>query len=78
MLFTAIRSLDNNTELIESVADALGVSAEGRALIARTDRQVAEARQLVPNPSGNPTIAFVYVRGPKLTLLAGPGSVPTA
>ncbi|HMS75950.1 hemin ABC transporter substrate-binding protein [Gordonia sp. (in: high G+C Gram-positive bacteria)] len=74
VLFTAIRSLDNNTELIESVADALGVSAEGRALIARTDRQVAEARQLVPNPSGNPTIAFVYVRGPKLTLLAGPGS----
>ncbi|MBD0021003.1 ABC transporter substrate-binding protein [Gordonia pseudamarae] len=74
VLFTAVRSLDNNNRLIQSVADALGVSAEGRALVERTDRRIAEAQKLVPDPSGNPTIAFVYVRGPKLTLLAGPGS----
>ncbi|GAB07124.1 iron complex transport system substrate-binding protein [Gordonia amarae] len=74
VVFTATRSLDTNDKLIQSVADTLGVSAEGRRLVARTDQRVAEAKKLVPNPSGNPTIAFVYVRGPKLTLLAGPGS----
>ena len=74
VVFTATRSLGTNNKLIQSVADSLGVSAEGRKLVERTDQRVATARKLVPDPSGNPTIAFVYVRGPKLTLLAGPGS----
>ena len=74
VVFTATRSLGSNNALIRSVADSLGVSAEGRTLVERTEQRVAEARKLVPDPSGNPTIAFVYVRGPKLMLLAGPGS----
>ncbi|WP_419221557.1 heme/hemin ABC transporter substrate-binding protein [Gordonia sp. CPCC 206044] len=72
--FPGTRSLDSNDDLIRSVAATLGVPREGDALVTRTDREVAAARQFVPDPSGDPTIAFVYIRGRNLILLAGPGS----
>ena len=39
-----------------------------------TDAQIEEARALVPDPSGDPTMAFLHIRGRNLLLLAGPGS----
>ncbi|WP_419232078.1 heme/hemin ABC transporter substrate-binding protein [Gordonia sp. CPCC 205515] len=72
--FSATRTLDTTPTLIRSVAAALGVHDAGEALVKRTDDEIAEAQKSVPNPSGNPTIAFVYIRGPRLVLLAGPGS----
>lgn len=74
VVFAGTRSLASNDALIRSVARTLGVDAQGEQLAARTDRQVAAAKKLVPSPSGDPTIAFVYIRGRNLILLAGPGS----
>lgn len=68
------RSVDSTPALIRSVAEALGVTEAGEALVARTEEQIDRARELIPDPSGDPTIAFVYIRGPRLLLLAGPGS----
>lgn len=72
--FSATRSLGTTPTLIRSVAAALGVPDAGEALVTRTDQQIAAAQKHVPSPSGDPTMAFVYIRGPKLVLLAGPGS----
>ncbi|MGV9712378.1 heme/hemin ABC transporter substrate-binding protein [Gordonia sp. NPDC003424] len=72
--FSATRTLDSTPTLIRSVAAALGVHDAGEALVTRTDDEIAEAKRSVPSPSGDPTIAFVYIRGPRLVLLAGPGS----
>ncbi|WP_238419113.1 hemin ABC transporter substrate-binding protein [Gordonia sp. 'Campus'] len=74
VVFPAIRNLETNDALIRSVAAALGVRDEGEKLVARTDAQISAARELVPNPSGDPTMAFLYIRGRNLLLLAGPGS----
>lgn len=72
--FTAVRNLETNDELIQSVADALGLREQGRRLVARTAEEVEVARQLVPDPSGDPVIAFIYIRGRNVLMLAGPGS----
>ncbi|UVF77662.1 heme/hemin ABC transporter substrate-binding protein [Gordonia mangrovi] len=74
VVFPGIRGLDGNDALMRSVAEALGVPEQGEQLVARTDREVAAARDLVPSPSGDPVMAFVYIRGRNLILLAGPGS----
>lgn len=73
-VFTGKRSVAGTPELIRSVAAALGVPAAGEKLIARTEKQIDDARRLVPKESGNPTIGFLYVRGEHLLLLGGPGS----
>lgn len=72
--FSSTRSLATTPTLIRAVAAALGVHDAGEALVTRTEDQITAARRSVPNPSGDPTIAFVYIRGPHLVLLAGPGS----
>ncbi|MBD0861276.1 ABC transporter substrate-binding protein [Gordonia sp. zg691] len=74
VVFPAIRDLASNDALMRRVAAALGVRDEGEKLIARTDSQVEAARELVPDLSGDPTMAFLYIRGRNLLLLAGPGS----
>ena len=73
-VFTGERSVAGNTALITDVARELGVPASGAALVARTDKQIADARRSIPTPSGDPRIGFVYIRGEHLILLAGPGS----
>lgn len=73
-VFTGKRSIAGNSALMTDVAAALGVQAAGAALVARTEKQVAEAKALIPTPSGDPTIGFLYIRGEHLILLAGPGS----
>ncbi|KAF0970674.1 hypothetical protein BPODLACK_00947 [Gordonia sp. YY1] len=74
VVFPAIRDLASNDTLMRSVAKALGVPAAGEKLVERTDTQIEAARDLVPDPSGDPTMAFLYIRGRNLLLLAGPGS----
>lgn len=73
-VLTGQRSIAGNAALITDVARALGVPDAGAKLVARTDKQVAEARAMVPKPSGDPTIGFLYIRGEHLILLAGPRS----
>ncbi|MEO9328756.1 heme/hemin ABC transporter substrate-binding protein [Gordonia aurantiaca] len=74
VVFPASRDLDSNDTLMRSVAQALGVPDAGEKLVARTNAQIDAARELVPDPSGDPTMAFLYIRGSNLLLLAGPGS----
>ncbi|MGB3699584.1 MAG: ABC transporter substrate-binding protein [Gordonia sp. (in: high G+C Gram-positive bacteria)] len=73
-VFTGHRSIAGTPALIRDVARALGVAAAGEKLVARTESQIDAARRLVPRPSGDPTIGFLYIRGEHLILLAGPGS----
>lgn len=72
--FDSTRTVASTPALITSVANALGVPSAGATLVARTDTDITAAAKRVPTPSGTPTIAFLYVRGPRLILLAGPGS----
>lgn len=72
--FSSTRTIASTDALIRSVATTLGVKPAGEQLVARTDAQVAAAKSVVPTPSGDPTIAFLYIRGPRLVLLTGPGS----
>ncbi len=72
--FPSERSVASTPGLIRSVAAALGVPAAGEKLVARTQTQIARARASVPDLPSKPTIAFLYIRGEYLLLLAGPGS----
>lgn len=74
VVFPSARNLASNDALIRSVATSLGVAPQGAALAARTDAQLAAARRLVPTPSGDPVMAFIYIRGPSILYLLGPGS----
>ncbi|WP_143965424.1 ABC transporter substrate-binding protein [Gordonia zhaorongruii] len=72
--FTSERSVAGSAKLIRDVAAALGVPVAGEKLVARTQSEIAQAKRHIPTPSGDPTIAFLYVRGEHLILLAGPRS----
>lgn len=72
--FPGERSVASSAELITAVADALGASQAGAKLAERTTREIAEARAALPDPTGDPTMAFLYIRGDRLILLAGPNS----
>lgn len=72
--FDRTRSVESTPPLIRAVAAALGVRDAGEALVRRTVSEIDTARASIPKPSGDPTIAFLYIRGPRLILLAGPGS----
>lgn len=72
--FTDTRSVGSTPALIRHVAAALGARPAGESLVARTEAQIAQAASTIPRPSGDPTMAFLYIRGPRLVLLAGPQS----
>lgn len=74
VVFTKDRTIAGTGPLITTVADALGVYKEGEALAARTTEQIAQAENLVPADARGAKMAFLYLRGPRLQLLAGPGS----
>lgn len=71
--YTSVRTLAGTPDLIRGVAAALGVREAGDDLVRRTQSEIDEAKTLVPRPSGDPTMAFLYLRG-RLQLIAGPGS----
>ncbi|WOC14483.1 heme/hemin ABC transporter substrate-binding protein [Gordonia sp. MP11Mi] len=72
--FDSERSVATTPTLIRDVAEALGVPEAGEKLIARTEQQIDEAKRSIPDPSGDPTIAFLYIRGEHLILMSGPDS----
>ncbi|WP_265521881.1 heme/hemin ABC transporter substrate-binding protein [Oerskovia flava] len=62
------RSMDNVGTIIQSVADALGVPAEGEALAERTEAEIAatvdQIAQIAPqDPEDRLRVVFLYVRG---------------
>ncbi|MGB0098810.1 MAG: ABC transporter substrate-binding protein [Nocardioides sp.] len=62
------RGLDNVSELIHGVADALGVPQQGEALAERTEQQIddvtAQIAQVAPSDEGERLrTVFLYVRG---------------
>ena len=72
--FDPTRTLAGVTTQIEAVAAALGVSDAGRALAERANTEIAAATDDAPTPDIPPKIAFLYMRGPAIKMLAGPGS----
>lgn len=72
--FTSTRTIATTPALIRDVAAALGVRQAGEQLVTRTEKEITDARAAVPNPSGNPRMAFLYIRGPRLVLMSGPQS----
>lgn len=72
--FTGERSVAGTPELLRRVAEALGARQAGEKLVQRTQAQIDAARSSLPDPTGDPTMAFLYIRGDRLILLAGPGS----
>lgn len=72
--FDPTRSLDGVTAQIDAVANALGVPDAGNRLAERTESEIASARALAPADGEPLNIAFLYMRGPAIKMLAGPGS----
>ncbi len=72
--FTDERTVAGTPALIRDVAAALGAPAAGEKLAARTQEQIDSAEAALPDPTGDPVIAFLYIRGDRLILLAGPAS----
>ncbi|MGA9869819.1 MAG: ABC transporter substrate-binding protein [Rhodococcus sp. (in: high G+C Gram-positive bacteria)] len=76
--FDPTRSMDTVSAQIEAVAAALGVPQQGARLAERTASEIAQARDRAStddDPVVQPLkIAFLYMRGPAIKMLAGPGS----
>lgn len=68
-------SIDEMYPRFERVAQALGVPASGTLLAERTREQMARVREGSLETSGDPLVAFLYLRGTAgVYLLGGPGS----
>ncbi len=68
-------SLDEIAPRIEAVAAALGVPDAGRALVERTESEVAEALEQAPERNEPLKVAFLYLRGQAgVYLMGGRGS----
>ncbi|MFB7719674.1 hemin ABC transporter substrate-binding protein [Nocardia sp. NPDC056100] len=74
VFFDPARTLAGTGPQIQAVADALGVHDAGTALAARTTTEIQAATAAITPPNPQPRIAFIYLRGTALTMLAGPGS----
>ncbi|MGW5072421.1 heme/hemin ABC transporter substrate-binding protein [Rhodococcus sp. NPDC004095] len=74
VFFDPTRTLEGVPGQIEAVAEALGVPDQGKALADRTTAQIDAAKALAPTDGTAPKIAFLYMRGTSITMLAGPGS----
>ncbi|MFD6165239.1 hemin ABC transporter substrate-binding protein [Oerskovia sp. NPDC060287] len=72
--FDEARTLDGIDDRITAVATTLGVPDAGAALVERTDQQICAALAGVPADTGNPLVAFLYLRGSNIKMLFGPGS----
>ncbi|WP_371828433.1 MULTISPECIES: heme/hemin ABC transporter substrate-binding protein [Nocardiaceae] len=72
--FDPTRTLAGVATQIEAVAAALGVPDAGAALAERTNTEISAAADATPESTEPPKIAFLYMRGPAIKMLAGPGS----
>ncbi len=71
-------TLDGVETKINQVAEILGVPAEGAALAERVMAEIDAARALAAGDDSDPTVAFVYVRGPQVVFLFGTGMATQA
>lgn len=65
------RDLDEGRANLRAIAGAIDRGAEGEALIAVIDRQVAEVAALRARTRETPRVLFVYARGPGAVMVAG-------
>lgn len=72
--FDPTRTLAGVATQIEAVAAALGVPEAGTALAERTNAEISAAANDTPESTEPLKIAFLYMRGPAIKMLAGPGS----
>jgi iron complex transport system substrate-binding protein len=79
VMLDELQTIDDVPDHIRSIAAALGVSAAGERLVARTQQEVDDAIASVKVPSDPPSIAFLYLRGPAgIYLITGAGAGPDA
>ncbi len=76
VLFENPTSLDGIADKISLVADVLDVADAGAALAASVQADIDAAVALAAGAAEQPTIAYIYVRGPQTVLLFGQG-MPT-
>ncbi|NED99118.1 ABC transporter substrate-binding protein [Phytoactinopolyspora halotolerans] len=74
IFFDDARTIDGVPGQIRAVAGALGVPEAGEALIERTQAEISAAMAMAPDDGAPLRIAFLYMRGGMVQLLAGPGS----
>lgn len=68
-------SIDDIVPRIESIATAVGLPAEGQALVERTEREIETVQATIPADARHPKVAFLYLRGQAgVYLMAGPES----
>lgn len=72
--FDPQRTLAAVAPQIGAVAAALGVPQQGTELADRTQAEIEAAKSRVPAGREPLRIAFLYMRGPAITMIAGPGS----
>lgn len=64
---------------IQTVADALGVPADGKRLTQRSEDRIAAVRKEIPAREEHPRVAFLYLRGSaSVYLIGGRGSGATS
>ncbi|MFV1960324.1 MAG: hemin ABC transporter substrate-binding protein [Acidimicrobiia bacterium] len=71
-------TLDGVETKISQVAEILGVPAEGADLAERVMAEINAAQDLAESDDSDPTVAFVYVRGPQVVFLFGAGMATQA
>jgi heme transport system substrate-binding protein len=71
-------TLDGVETKISQVAEILGVPAKGADLAERVMADINAAQDLAESDDSDPTVAFVYVRGPQVVLLFGAGMATQA
>jgi len=69
-------TLDGALEKIAQVAQILDVPEAGKELVERVASEIDVATALAASAKDHPTVAYIYTRGPQLTLLFGAG-MPT-
>ena len=74
VFFDPTRTMEGVGPQIDAVAAALGVPEQGKALRERTQSEIDAAAKDVPAHETPLKIAFLYLRGPAITTIAGPGS----
>lgn len=73
VFFDDKRSLENNSSLIQAVADSLGVSDLGKKLVQRTENEIKISQQQIPAATQILEFAFLYLRGKNTMLIFGDG-----
>ncbi|MGQ0680128.1 MAG: heme/hemin ABC transporter substrate-binding protein [Actinomycetota bacterium] len=75
LVFGVPTSVEQVPDQIVTVASALGLAKEGKALARRTEQQIRQAQSAIPESAEPPKVAFLYMRGQAgVYLIAGPQS----